>query len=224
MVNIAVKQISFCSGLPSNATIFGYQMPLTFTPWDVEPTPSNTCSLNVRYVFVFVRFSGCTPPKQHRASPLCSYFFLNVQSEPIHPAPSRAAALDQAICDCIFCAERSNICPSGNTGRVLSNSLVERLRLFDGACKARLICFGSSIKLFTARAAKSSHGSFDFYWGKKSARIFNLLPQIKNRTTRLCAGAQPLLCSAGADHSSEKPSRLNALRVAERNFTLEAHQ
>lgn len=224
MVNIAVKQISFCSGLPSKATIFGYQTPLTLSPWGVEPTPSNTCSLNVRYVVVFVQFFGWTPIKRHRASPLCSYFFLNVKSELFHPAPSRAAALDQAICDCIFCAERSNICPSGNTGRVLSNSLVERLRLFDGACKARLAFRGRTLKLFTAWAAKSSHGSFDFYWGKKSARIFNLLPQTKNRTSRLCAGAQPLLCPAGADHSSKKPSRLNALRVAERNFTLEAHQ
>ena len=182
MVNIAVKQISFCSGLPSKATIFGYQTPLTFSPWGVERTPSNTCSLNVRYVLVFVQFFGWTPIKRHRASPLCSYFYLNVKSELIHPAPSRAAALDQAIYDCIFCAERSNICPTGNTGRVLSYSLVERFR-FDGACKARLAFRGRTLKLFTAGAAKSSLGSFVFYRGKKPSRILALLSQIENRNS-----------------------------------------
>ncbi len=149
--------------------------------------PSKTCSLDIRYVFEMVRFSGWTPPKQHRASPLSSYFFLYVKSEFIHPAPSRAAALDQAIYDCIFCAERSNICPMGTTGRVLSYSLVERFR-FDGACKARLAYRGRTLKLFTAGAAKSSHGSFVFYWGKKPSRILALLSQIKTESVTFALG------------------------------------
>jgi len=222
MVNLLRKQPSLSPLLPTMDTNSVYHVKQGLVIHGIPGMPSKTCSLNIRYVFEMVRFSGWTPPKQHRASPLISYFLLDVKNELIHPAPSRAAALDQAIYDCIFYAKRLNICPTGNTGRVLSYSLVERFR-FDGACKARLAYRGRTLKLFTAGAAKSSHGSFDFYWGKKSARIFNLLPQTKIRTSRLCAGAQSLLCSAGADHSSEKPSRLNALRVAERNFTLEAH-
>jgi len=219
MVNLLRKQPSLSPLLPTMDTNPVYHVKQRLVIHGIPGMPSKTCSLDIRYVFEIVQFSGWTPPKQHRASPLSSYFFLNVKSELIHPAPSRAAALDQAIYDCIFCAERSNICPTGDTERVFSNSLVERLRLFDGACKARLAYRGRTLKLFTAGAAKSSHGSFVFYWGKKPSRILALLSQIENRISHLCAGAQSLLCSAGADHSPEKPSRLNALRVAERNFT-----
>ena len=221
MYHMHSKQASFTTPLPSLVTNNVYHGKQSLVTKGIESMPSNTCSLNMRYVFEMVRFSGWTPPKQHRASPLISYFLMDVKNELIHPAPSRAAALDQAIYDCIFCAKRSNIRPTGNTGRVLSYSLVERFR-FDGACKARLAYRGRTLKLFTAGAAKSSHGSFVFYRGKKPSRILALLSQIENRIGHLCAGAQPFLCSAGADHSSEKPSRLNALRVAERNFALEA--
>ena len=218
MVNLLRKQPSLSRFLPTMDTNPVYHVKQGLVIHGILRMPSKTCSLDIRYVFEMVRFSGWTPPKQHRASPLSSYFLLDVKNELIHPAPSRAAALDQAIYDCIFCAERSNICPSGNTGRVLSHSLVERFR-FDGACKARLAYRGRTLKLFTAGAAKSSHGSFVFYRGKKPSRILALLSQTKNRISHFCAGAQSLLCSAGAYHSSEKPSRLNALRVAERNFT-----
>jgi len=218
MVNLLRKQPSLSPLLPTMDTNSVYHVKQGIVIHGIPGMPSKTCSLNIRYVFEMVRFSGWTPPKQQRASPLTSYFLLDVKNELIHPAPSRAAALDQAIYDCIFCGFTSNICPTGNTGRVLSYSLVERFR-FDGACKARLAYRGRTLKLFTARAAKSSHGSFVFYRGKKPSRILALLSQIENRISHLCAGAQPFLCSAGADHSSEKPLRLNALRVAERNFT-----
>jgi len=218
MVNLLRKQPSLPPLLPTMDTNSVYHGKQSLVIHSIPGMPSKTCSLNIRYVFEMVRFSGWTPLKQHRASPLSTYFLLDVKNELIHPAPSRAAALDQAIYDCIFYAERSNICPTGNAGRVLSYSLVERFR-FDGACKARLAYRGRTLKLFTAGAAKSSHGSFVFYWGKKPSRILALLSQIENRISHFCAGAQSLLCSAGAEHSSEKSSRLNALRVAERNFT-----
>lgn len=220
MYHMHSKQASFTTPLPSLVTNNVYHRKQSLVTKGIESMPSNTCSLNMRYVFEMVRFSGWTPPKQHRASPLSSYFFLNVKSELIHPAPTRAAALDQAPwLDFIFYAERLNISPSGITTRDIAGSLVERLRLCDGACKARFAVRGRTLKLFTAGAVKSLHGSFDFYWGKKSSRILALLPQIENRTSHFCAWAQSFLCSAGADHSSKKPSRLNALRVAERNFT-----
>ena len=218
MGNLLRKQSSLSPILPTMDTNSVYHVKRRLVTHGIPGIPSKTCSLDIRYVFEIVKFSGWTPPKQHRASPPSSYFLLDVKNELIHPAPSRAAALDQALCEKIFCGFTSNIYPSGNTGRVISVSLVERLR-FDGACKARLAYRGRTLKLFTAGAAKSSHGSFVFYWGKKPSRILALLSQIENRISHLCAGAQPFLCSAGADHSSEKPSRLNALRVAERNFS-----
>jgi len=215
MVNLLSKQPSLPPLLPTMDTNSVYHGKQSLVSRGIESMPSNTCSLNMRYTFEIVQFSGWTPPKQHRASPLSFYFFLNVKSELIHPAPTRAAALDQAIYDCMFCGFTSNICPTGTTGRVLSYNLVERLRLCDGACKARFAVRGRTLKLFTAGTVKSLHGSFVLYWGKKPSRM----SQIENRISHLCAGAQSFLCSAGADHSSEKPSRLNALRVAERNFT-----
>jgi hypothetical protein len=219
MYHMHSKQASFTTPLPSLVTNNVYHRKQSLVTKGIESMPSNTSSLNMRYVFEMVRFSGWTPPKQHRASPLSSYFFLNVKSELIHPAPTRAAALDQAIYDCMFCGFTSNICPTGSTIRALSYNLVERLRLCDGACKARFAVRGRTLKLFTAGAVKSLHGSFDFYWGKKSSRILVLLSQTENRISHFCAGAQSFLCSAGAEHSSKKTSRLNALRVAERNFT-----
>ena len=219
MVNLLRKQPSLSPPLPPMVTNPVYHIKLGLVIHGISRMPSKTCFLNIRYVFEIVQFSGWTPPKQHRASPLSSYFFLKVKSELIHPAPTRAAALDQAIYDCMFCGFTSNICPTGTTIRALSYNLVERLRLCDGACKARFAVRGRTLKLFTAGAVKSLHGSFDFYWGKKSSRILVLLSQTENRISHFCAGAQSFLCSAGAEHSSKKTSRLNALRVAERNFT-----
>ena len=161
MVNLLRKQPSLPPLLPAMDTNSVYHVKQCLVIHGIPGMPSKTCSLNMRYAFELVRFSGCTPPKQHRASPLISYFLLDVKNELIHPAPSRAAALDQAIYDCIFYAKRSNICPTGSTGRALPYSLVERLR-FDGACKALLAYRGRTLKLFTAGAAKSSHSSFDF--------------------------------------------------------------
>ena len=219
MNNLFGHHTSFTTYKPWSFTNFVYHGQQTKLNDGIDTIPSNTSSLYMRYVFEIVRFFGWTPLKQHRASPLSSYFFLNVKNELIHPAPSRAAALDQAIYDCIFYGSTSNICPAGNTGRVISYNLVERLRLFDGAYKARLAYRGRTLKLFIAGAVKSSHGSFVFYLGKKPSRILALLLQIKNRISHFCSGAQSFLCSAGAEHSSQKSSRLDALCVAERNFT-----
>ena len=158
------------------------------------------------------------------ASPLDFYFFLNVKSKTIHPAPSLRTAQDQAIYDCILCGFTSNICPTGNTGRVISDSLVLRLRLFDGACKARFAVRGRTLQLFIARAIQSLHGSFDFRWGEMSSRIFEKLTQFKNRINHYCAGAHSFFCATWVAHSSEKPSRLNTLRVAEHNFTVKHHE
>ena len=218
MDNLLRKQPSLSAGIPPMDTNPVYHVKQGLLIHGIPGMRSKTCFLNISYVFELMQFFGWTPPKPHRARPLTSYFFLNVKNELIHPAPSRSVELDQAIYDCMFCGFTSNICPAGNTGRVISYDLVERLWLFDGACKARLICFGSSIKLFAAGAAKSSHGSFVFYWGKKPSRILVLLAQTENRISHFCAGAQSFLCSTGAEHSSQKPSRLDALRVAERNF------
>ena len=218
MYHMHSKQTSLSPLLPTMNTKPVYHIKQDLVIHGIIGMPSKPCSLDIRYVFDMVLFSGWTPPKQHRAGPLNLLLFPERQKRINSPHRHRSAELDHAIYgDYIFCAERSNICPTGNTGRVISNSMVERFR-FDGACKARLICFWSSIKLFIAGAMKSSHGSFVFYWGKKPSRILALRSQIENRISHLCAGAQSLLCSAWADHSSEKPTRLNALRVAECNF------
>ena len=222
MVNLLRKQPSLSPPLPPMVTNPVYHIKLGLVIHGISRMPSKTCFLNIRYVFEIVQFSGWTPPKQHRANPLDSFFFLNVKSESIHPAPSRAAALDQAIYDCIFCGFTSNICPTGNTERVISDSLVERLRLFDGACKARFAVRRRTLKLFIAKAIQSLHGSFDFHWGEKSSRIFELHVQFKNRNSHFCVGTQAFLYATRVAHPSEKPSRLNTLRVAERNFTCEA--
>jgi hypothetical protein len=178
--------------------------------------------LNIRSALVFPRYFRWTLSYSRRASPLRFNFFLNVKSKPIHPAPSLRAAHDQAIYDCTLCGSTSNVCPTGTAGRVISDSLVVRLRPFDGVCKARFAVRGRTLKLFIARAMNSLHGSFDFRWGEKPSRIFVLLAQAKNRNSRSCAGAHSFPCATGVAHSSEKFSRLNALRVAERNFTCEA--
>ena len=221
MVYLHSKQSSFTLYLPMQFTNHVYHKRHGFVNKGIEAMPSKTGSLNIRYVFERLQFSTWTVPKQHKVNPLISYFFLNVKSKIIHPTQSRAAALDQGIYDYIFFGFPPNICPSGNTGRALLDTLVERIR-FDCACKARLAYRWRTLKLFIAGAMQALHGSFVFYWGKKSARILALLSQIENRTNHICAGAQLLLFSAWAEHSSKKPLRLNALRVAERNFTCEA--
>ena len=187
---------SFTPYKPWSFTNFVYQVVQSKQNNGIDTMPSNTSSLDMRYVFEIVRFFGWTPLKQHRASPLSSYFFLNVKNELIHPAPSRAAALDQAIYDCIFCAKRSNICPAGTTGRVLSYNLVERLRLCDGACKARFAVRGRTLKLFTAGAVKSLHGSFDFHWGEKAFTNFSFAVANRkpNQSLMRWGAIIPLLC------------------------------
>ena len=170
------------------------------------------------------RYLRWTLPIPTRVNPLKSCAFLNDSTNIIHPAPSRSAALDQAILDCIFCAESSNICPLGSTERAFTVSLVERLRLYDGACKARFAYRWRTLQLFIAGAIQSLHGSFDFRWGETSSRIFDLLSQIKNRNSHYCARAQSFLCATWVAHSSKISSRLNTLRVAERNFTVKHHE
>ena len=180
--------------------------------------------LDIRSTLILPRLFRWTLPCTRWASPLGFNFFLNVKSKPIHPAPSLRAAHDQDIYDFIFCGSTSNICPTGNAGRVISDILVVRLRPFDGACKARFAVRRRTLKLFIAGAIQSLHGSFDFRWGETSSRIFDLLSQIKKRTSHYCAGAQSLLCVTGVTHSSKISSRLNTLRVAERNFTVKHHE
>ena len=182
-------------------------------------TYSRDGCLDIHSPLVLPRLLRWTPPYTRRASPLIFNFFLNVKSKPIHPAPSERAAHDQAIYDCTLCGFTSNVCPTGNAGRVISDSLVVRLRHCDGACKARFAVRGRTQKLFIAGAIQSLHGSFDFRWGEKPERIFAWRSPIKNRNSHFCAWAHSFLCATGVAHSSEKPSRLSTLRVAERSLT-----
>ena len=183
---------------------------------------SRDCYLDIRLALGLPRLFRWTLPYTRRASPLRSDFFLNVKSNLIHPAPSLRSAHDHAIWHTSILRGPLKFRPLGVAGRVMLNSMVVRLRPFDGACKARFAVRGRTLKLFIARAMNSLLGSFDFRWGEKSSRIFEVLSQSKNQNSLSCAGAHSILCSAGAEHSSDKTSRLNALRVAERNFTCEA--
>ena len=97
MDNLLRKQPSLSTLLPTMDTNSVYHVKQDLVTHGILGMPSKTYSLNIRYVFEMVRFSAWTPHKQHRASPLSSYFLLDVKNELIHPAPSRAAALDQAI-------------------------------------------------------------------------------------------------------------------------------
>ena len=180
----------------------------------------NTGVLNTCYVFVLPWFIGWTPLAPGRASPLGFTFFLDVNKQPIHPAPSPRAALDQDVCDLIFrCCDKFS--PAGDAGRILPALLVERSgEHSDGACKARCIDSGESIHLLFTRVNKSLPGLICFCMGKKRHQIFYLLTHIKNRNSPFIIGMIHRLCSAWALHPAKIPSRLNALRVAERNIAM----
>lgn len=92
------------------------------------------------------RFFRWTLPESWRVNPLKYFAFLHVGKNLIHPAPSPRVALDQAVCDCILFGVTSNICPGGVAVRFIPDNLVERLRLYDGACKARFACRGRQLR------------------------------------------------------------------------------
>ena len=220
MNNSFGNNISFTAHKPWLFTSFVYHGIQSLLNNGIETIPSNTGSLNIRYVFETVQFFGWTPLKQHNASPLTSYFFLNVKNKPIHPALSSFChtALNQGTLVYIFVAEHLNICPLGNTGRVNSYTLVERLRLSDSACKARFYIPRGIENLFNAWALKALHGSLVFRWGEKPLRIFELLSHLKNQTAHISLGLISSLVPPRGVTFVQKPSRLNTLRVTEHNI------
>lgn len=186
-------------------------------PWLFHGTPSLINIIVSHLLSENCRNLRWTLPITTRVNPLKHISFLNVRMSLIHPAPSRSAALDHHPWNCIFSAERLNICPVGISERDIPAMMVERYR-FDGACKARFAYRWRTLQLFIAWAIQSLHGSFDFRWGEKPSRIFEKLSQFKNQTTHDALGRIHSFVSLGRNIRPKITPRLNALRVAERNL------
>lgn len=223
MNNFTGKQHSFTSRIPSMFTKGVYhdslkKLKLGLLILSIRFT--NTGALNICHVFVLPWFFGWTPLAPGRSSPLGFTFLLDVKKQPIHPAPSPRAALDQDACDLIFCY-RNKFSPAGDAGRILPALLVERSgEHCDGACKARCNDSGESPQLLFARANKSLLGLICFCRGKKRHQIFYSLLRLKNRNSPFIIGMIHWLCAAWALHPAKMPSRLKALRVTARNIAM----
>ena len=149
--------------------------------------------------------------------PLGLAFLLNVEEQPIHPAPSPRVALDQDTLKEITLPLYHS--PRGDAGRIIPAILVERSgEHFDGAYKAHCIDSRESTQFISAGADTSLLGLFCFYWGKKRQQIFYALSRIKNRNSLSLSGVRFRLHFAWATCPSNFALRLNALRVAERNL------
>ncbi len=219
MTNLLVKPFCRCDCVPFYVSIDVHHLTMKCAFLLVIFTyfiRSKPCSLNIHYVFDNACDCCWTRPITDRASPQGFRFCLDDKNQPIHPAPSPRIALDQALRDFNFRIPAQSR-PNGYCWMQYLRALGRALRS-DGACKAHCFDSGESQQFISARAAMSLPGLPCFRWGSKRRQIFYTRSLIKNRNRLFLARARLSLHSAGASCSSQEPTCLNALLMAECHF------